>query len=289
MNITGPLLYYLVILPVSVLPFGVLHGISSTIYFIIFHVAGYRKKVVAQNLRNSFPAKSEAERTVIMKRFYRQLCDVLVEGLKIFTISEKSLRKHITCVNPEVIDKYHAQGKSVIVAVGHYNSWELMLTGINLFTKHDAVVIYQPLRNTYLDRKITAARGKLGTRMLPAKEVKQFFTTTKQLHATIFAIDQSPPKPTSCYWMKFMEQETAVLYGTEKYAKDYNLPVVYVRLNKLKRGRYSLEFFDVTDNPQATAYGEITEKATRLLEKDIHAHPEAWLWSHKRWKHTKGD
>ena len=282
------MLFYFVMIPVSVLPFGALHALSTFAYFVLFRIAGYRAKVVRENIRRSFPGKPEEEREKIVRKFYRHLCDVLLEGLKIFTISKKNLQKHIACKNPEVLDRYFEKGKSVIIAVGHYNSWELMLTGFNTFTRHKAVVIYQPLSNAFLDKKLCDARSERGTIMLPAKAVKQFFQTpSENLYATVFAIDQSPPNPERSYWMNFLNQDTPVLFGTEKYAKDFGLPVVYARLLKVKRGYYQLEFEDVIAEPSKTEYGEITEKVTRLLEKDIIAQPEYWLWSHKRWKHSR--
>ncbi len=286
--IFSALLYYLVLIPISVMPFFVLHLKSRFFYLILFYIAGYRKKVVMENLRNSFPEKTELERLEIAKRFYKHLCDVLLESQTIFTISPKRLAKHIYCVNPELVNEHYAQGKNVIIAVGHYNSWELLLTGLNTFLKHQAVVIYTPLSDSYLDKKMIDARSRNGTLMLPAKNVKSFFETpSENLHATLFAIDQSPVDPTKCYWMKFLNQETPVSFGTEYFAKKYNQPVLFTRLNKIKRGYYQLEFVEVTNNPGETAYGEITEKVTHLLEKDIIAKPEFWLWSHKRWKLKK--
>jgi KDO2-lipid IV(A) lauroyltransferase len=281
------LLYYCVLIPVSVLPFPVLHLISSFFYVVLYYLVGYRKKVVMENLENAFPEKTPSERKEICRKFYKFLCDLVLETFKSFTISEKQLRKHVSCKNPEVVNKYFDQGKSVIIAVGHFNSWELLLTGSNLFVKHRMVVIYQPLSNPYYDRKLIKTRAKLGTMLLPATEVKQFFHSTKELNATVFAIDQSPSNSKNCYWMKFLNQETGVRFGMEKYAKEFNQPVIFARLNYIKRGYYELEFTEVTNAPQETAYGEITEKATKLLEQDILKEPELWLWSHKRWKHKR--
>ncbi|HZV71071.1 MAG TPA: lysophospholipid acyltransferase family protein [Saprospiraceae bacterium] len=286
--IFSAILYYLVLVPVSILPFPVLHIVSRVFYVILFYVAGYRKKVVIANIRNSFPDKTSIECAVIAKQFYKHLCDVLLESQKIFTISKKQLANHIQCKNPKVVNQYYDQGRNVIIAVGHCNSWELMLTAFNTFFKHRAVVIYQPLRNKFFDRRMIQARSRQGTIMLPVREVKDFFNTpASELHATVFAIDQSPSNPEKSYWMKFLNQDTAVLFGTEYYAKAYDLPVIYARLKKLRRGYYELEFVEVSGKPVDTAHGEITEKVTHLLEQDIIAQPEYWLWSHRRWKHKK--
>jgi KDO2-lipid IV(A) lauroyltransferase len=280
---------YCLILPwillLSVLPFRVGNVVSWKMYVLLYYVLRYRRKVVDTNLRNSFPEKTEEERAQIAKAFYKHLADVFMDGFRAFTISKDKLRTHLRCKNPEVLRKYYDAGKDVIIAVGHYNSWELFLTGLNLFIRHQAVVIYQPLSNKFLDRFLRRRRGEFNTVMLPRNGVREFYASPrKNLSAIVFAIDQSPANAHKCYWMNFLNQETGVNFGTEKMARDHGQPVVYARITKEKRGYYALEFVDVSSNPESTAHGEITEKVTRLLEEDIRRKPEYWLWSHKRWK-----
>ncbi len=273
------------ILLFSVLPYRFGNAVSGFIFLMLYHVIGYRRKVVGVNLRNSFPEKSDEERKRIAKAFYKHLGDVFVDGFRVFTITKDEIRAHLRCKNPELLRKYYDEGKDVIIAVGHYNSWELFLTGLNLYIRHQAVVIYQPLSNKYMDRKLRKKRGEYNTYMLPRTDVKEFYNSPrKTLSAIVFAIDQSPPNENKCYWMTFLNQETGVNFGTEKMAKDFDQPVVYARITKEKRSHYLLEFVDVTAHPKETGYGEITEKVTRLLEDDIRTTPEYWLWSHKRWK-----
>ena len=287
-NILNPILYYLVIIPLSLLPFPVLYAISDFLFVIFYHVSGYRKKVVLQNIRNSFPEKSEKEHLAICKKFYRHFSDLVVESIKTFTISEKQVLKRFFVLNPEVIDKYFDQKRSVFIAGGHFNNWELLAVGIDKWVKHKTVGIYTPLSNKYFDGKMQLTRSKYGLKMISTRTVKRFLDSNpNELTATIFAIDQSPSNPNSAYWMTFLNQETAVLYGVEKYAKEYNYPVVYGIINKVKRGHYNLELVDVTATPRETPYGEIIEKTQHLLEIDIRKNPEYWLWTHKRWKHKK--
>jgi KDO2-lipid IV(A) lauroyltransferase len=288
MVVLNVLLYYLVIIPISLLPFPLLYGFSDFLYVMIYHLIGYRKKVVLQNIRNSFPEKSEAEQVEICKKFYSHFCDLVVESLKTFTISQKQVAKRVICTNPEVIDKYYAQKRSVIIAGGHYNNWELFAVAVDELIKHDTVGIYTPLSNKFFDEKMRKTRSRYGLQMIATKEVKHFFeTNTDKLTATIFGSDQSPSNPKSAHWMTFLNQDTGVLFGAEKFAKEYNYPVIYGRLNKVKRGHYTLDFVLVTDTPRETAHAEIIEKVTRLLEKDIQALPQYWLWTHRRWKHKR--
>ncbi len=282
------LLYYLVILPISFLPFPILYALSDGLYVLFFYVIGYRKKIVLNNIKKSFPEKSEKEQIEIAKKFYKHFCDLILESIKTFTISKAEVAKRVVCKNPEMIDKYYDAKRSVIIAGGHYNNWEIFAVGVDVLIKHKAVGIYKPLSNLYFDEKMQVTRGRYGLIMLSTKKVKQFFDdNVNNPIATIFAIDQSPSNPNNCYWMRFLNQDTGILFGVEKYAKEYNFPVVYGRINKEKRGHYSFEFFEVTDNPNATTYGEITEHITKALEKDIVAMPQYWLWTHRRWKHKQ--
>lgn len=288
MIVLNVLLYYLVIIPISLLPFPILYLLSDFLYVLFYYVVGYRKKVILGNIQRSFPNKSHEEHIRICKDFYKHFCDLILESIKTFTISNAQVQKRVICKNPEALNKYFDQNRSVIIAGGHFNNWEIFAVAVDSQIKHKAVGIYKPLTNKYFDGILRKTRSKYGLRMISTKIVKQFFEEEKSTPtATIFAIDQSPSNPHKAYWTTFLNQDTAVLFGAEKYAKDYNQVVVYGRINKEKRGHYSYEVFEITTNPKETAKGEITEKFTRMLEKDINENPQYWLWSHKRWKHKR--
>ena len=282
------ILYYIFIIPISLLPYPLLYGLSDFLFIVIYYGIGYRRKVVFANIRNSFPDKSEAERGKIAKKFYRHFCDLTLESLKIFTISEKEVRKRMVFNNVDVPNKYFDQKRSIVIAGGHFNNWELLAVGYADAIKHKGAALYAPLTNLFFDAKMRATRSKYGLNMISIKKAREFFEESKnELTATIFGIDQSPGNPDRCYWTRFLNQDTGVQFGAEKFAKEYDMPVVWGRINKVKRGHYSFDFIEVTDQPRQTAHGEIMERATRMLEKDILDEPAYWLWTHKRWKHKR--
>lgn len=280
--------YYGFIIPISSLPFRVLYGLSDGLYFVIYRVVGYRKKVVLQNIARSFPNQTTTEQLQIVKAFYRHFCDLVVESLKAFTISQKEISNRMKVVNPDFMDRFYDQGKNVIMAGGHYNNWELFAVAIDASIKHKAVAIYKPLTNRFFDVKMRESRSKYGLEMISTKKVEEEFKRDNApLRTIIFGFDQSPRSAKKCYWSTFLNQDTAMLFGVEKYAKEYNLPVVYARINKLSRGHYETEFVEAIEDPCKTNYGEITIRMNELLERDILKQPEYWLWSHKRWKHKR--
>ena len=281
-------LYYLIIKPFSMLPLAVTYRLADLLYVVFFHITGYRKKVVYDNLRRSFPDKTEKEIQLLMKQFYHHFTDLFVESLHLFTISEKEAKERFVFTNPDIFHRHFNEGRNVILAGGHYNNWEMFAVTVAAAMKHKTIALYKPLSSKFFDAKMRETRGKYGLNLVSTKKVKELFTEMiKEPSMIIFAIDQSPRNPNKSHWMKFLHQDTAVLFGTEKYAIEYNCPVYYGRIRKVSRGHYEIDFTIVTENPRDTKIGEITEAHTRLLEADIVREPQYWLWSHRRWKHRK--
>lgn len=286
------IVYYLTlpfIYLVSALPFPVLYLFSDFLCFVLYRCLGYRKKVVLQNLHNAFPEKSDAELLVICTAFYHNLCDFIVETFKILTISRGGIKKHCT-FNPaglELFAKYAAEGKSVLMVMGHIGNWEWAGHPFSLLCRQQLVVLYHPLANKYFDRLMLRMRSRFGTKMIPMKTAfKHMIAHKSELTATVFISDQTP-MPESAYWTTFLNQETAVFKGTEVIARKLDIPVVYTCVKKVKRGYYEMFAETLVESPSATRDGAITELHTQRLEQDIREQPESWLWSHRRWKHKK--
>ncbi len=287
------LLYY-VALPflylVSLLPFPVLYLLSDGMYFILFHILGYRKLVVYTNMRNSFPEKSDEEIHLLAKKYYRYLCDLTLETFKTLTISKKAMLKHCR-FTPEalaVMDKMAAGNQSLILVLGHLGNWEWAGNSFSLLCKHHLYVIYHPLSNKHFDGLMYRMRSRFGTGLIPMKETfKQMLANRGELTTTAFIADQSPTKE-GAHWMTFLNQETPVFKGTELIARKINYPIIYGSVKRLKRGYYAVSVEVLVEQPKETAEGFITETHTRRLERDIIAQPEVWIWSHRRWKHKKG-
>ena len=287
------IIYYLLIKPLSYLPLGVLYYLSDFMYLILYRFVGYRKEVVFTNLRNSFPEKTSQEIDVLSSKFYRHFCDVIIESIRFFSIPKNKAMERLKILNPELLDELYAQGKNIIITAGHYNNWELAAIAFDTQSKHQGVAIYTPLANKFFNKKLKASRTKFGLHFISKKESKIFFNEDfpdgkkDKLCAVIFASDQSPAYSKKSYWTNFLNQDTAVAFGAEKYAKLTNSPILFASVSKKKRGYYEASFELVEDDPINSPPGAITEKHTRLLEQEILQAPEYWLWTHKRWKRKR--
>lgn len=279
--------YYAFILPLSILPFPILYGLSSFFFLIVYYVIGYRKTVVRTNMAHALPHLSEKERRKAERKFYAHLCDLGIESLKFFTISEKQVRKRLQIENPELVDQFAKEGRSVVMAGGHYNSWELYALGMPFYHQHKAIALYKPISNKFFNQKMKATRERFGMTMVAMEDSGTYFGRKDEAYAFILATDQSPSNPERAFWMDFLHQDTAMLRGTETYARRFDMPVIYGDIHKIKRGHYKVVYREVTINSRATNSGEITIAYNRMLEQTIINNPPYWLWSHKRWKHKR--
>jgi KDO2-lipid IV(A) lauroyltransferase len=186
--------------------------------------------------------------------------------------------------NPEIMEELYQSGRNVLLVSGHYNNWEWMVSSQPLQFSHQAVGIGMPMTSSFWDQKINARRSRFGMQVVHSKNYKEALNQVKEPTAVLVLSDQSPGNSLKSYWMDFLNQPTAVLFGAEMMAHELDYAVVFFITRKVSRGRYELELKLITDDPKQMPWGSITEAHTRLLEEEIRKKPEYWLWSHKRWK-----
>lgn len=276
--------YHLLIYPASLLPLPVMYLFTDFFYLLLISVIPYRRKVVRENLSRSFPDKSAKELRKIERQFYRHLTNLLAEGAKNLSISEKELKRRFNVRNPEIMKELYDEGKNVILVSGHFNNWEWLITAQNLLFPHQAVGIGMPLSNGFWDRKLNNRRSRFGMKVIHSKIVHDFYSKNDQLVANLVLADQSPGDSNKCYWMNFLNQDTGIVFGPELLANEYNQAVVYFTIHKVKRGYYEMELKEITREPRSLDWGLITETHTKWLENAINRSPSQWIWSHKRWK-----
>lgn len=273
------------------MPFPVLYAISNGMYFLLYKVLGYRKAVVMDNLRRSFPQKTEAELLVVCEKYYRYLCDLFLETFKTLTISRSTMKKHcaFSASAKALFDKLADEQKSIILVMGHQGNWEWAGNSFSLLCKQQLYVIYHPLSNKYFDGLMYRMRTRFNTKLIPMRDTYKDMLQSKknkEIAATAFIADQTPA-PDNAYWTTFLNQDTPVFWGTEKIARKMNMPVVYAQVKKMKRGYYEIYAEMLVEEPAKTIDGAVSGLHTKKLEHDIIEQPETWLWSHRRWKHKR--
>ncbi len=274
---------------ITLLPLRVLYGFTPVFYFILYYFPGYRKDVVMKNLRNSFPDKTEKELVAVSKKFYRHLADIFVEIMKLQNMKASEIKKRYKVMNPEILDRLNDQGRSTVGVFGHYGNWEWIIS-LPLSIKYKSITVYKPLANEYFDRYFKQFRSQYGLELIPMiKTGRTLYRYEKAGINTLTGLvaDQTPPNGEIQYWTRFLNQDTPVYMGIEKISHKFNMAVVFLHIDKVKRGYYELTIEMITEEPGKLKPYEVTEKHVRLLENQIRKRPELWMWSHRRWKHKK--
>ena len=276
------------------LPLGVLYVISDIIFVLVYYVVRYRQKVVRKNLQNSFPEKPKKEIRCIERKFYRHFCDIWIETIKLIHISHKTMQKRFVFKNLHVIDDFYKKNQNIILYLGHYGNWEWITFAKaaqeNHAHEYKAYSVYNPLHDKDFDRFMLRLREKSGSVLVPQKQVLRTIVEMKRSNTPgffCFIADQSPRRHTIAYWQTWLNQETAPIVGPEKLARQTDYPVVYLDIQKPKRGYYTGEFILMTEKPNELPEFELTKQYMALMEKTIRRNPAYWLWTHKRWKHKK--
>lgn len=282
------ILYYIIILPLSYLPLNLLYLLSDLLYIIIYKLFSYRNDIVKSNIELVYPEKSLLFKKELKENFYRHFCDLIVEGIKAFTISNRELSKRYRIVGTEITKDDYELGKDINIAAGHYGNWEWASLACPLSFFHKCAVIVTPLSNSFLNNKIASSRSRNGYNIIPKSEVKKSYgLKLEKPQAYFFLIDQSPSNPKNALWIDFLGINTPVQYGLEKYSRLNNSPVYYISVHKIKRGEYEIRLRKLIDDPSKISKDGIIEIANREIEKDILSKPQYWLWSHRKWKHKK--
>ncbi|MCL5128320.1 MULTISPECIES: lysophospholipid acyltransferase family protein [unclassified Algibacter] len=285
------LLAYIILYPflwlISILPFKLLYVVSDGVYVLIYYIIGYRKKVVASNLRLAFPDKSDRELAVIQKKFYHHLCDMILEAIKSITISEAEIKKRYVFTNLEEIYKLEKENKSIILLMGHYASWEWIFI-LQAHVNHKGYAVYKQLSNKYFDALVKRIRAKYNSHLITTKETVPTLLRAKlnkELTLNGFVFDQSPKANKAIHWQNFMGVKAPVHVGAEVLAKRLDMATLFLKVKKVKRGYYEATFMDIIKNTKDLKDFVIIDAALKRVEEQIYEAPEYYLWTHKRWKH----
>jgi KDO2-lipid IV(A) lauroyltransferase len=272
----------------SRLPFPLLYALGDLLYLISYYLVGYRKGVVAGNINKAFPEKTADEKKVIVRQFYRNLTDIIVETVKLLTISAEELGRRVTITNPEVLLSHLNQGQSIVVMTSHQGNWEWLLQGCALHLQYDVDAVYKPLSNKFFEKLMLAIRSRFGPVPVPMQQLPRELVRRRPVVRIIAMVADQAPAPELAHWLHFLHQDTPFFSGAAKIAQRTNYPVLFTSMKRTKRGYYQVEMAPLALPPYPQeAVEEIIGLYAAAVERVILQRPAEWLWSHKRWKHKR--
>jgi len=269
----------------SLLPMWLLYLLADGLAFLLYRVIGYRRKVTGANLRLAFPEKSDAEIGRIEKKFYHNLADSFIETIKLLSASQRFVKERFVIDNPEVLDNFYDAGRKCQLHLGHTFNWEIANVAMPLICRYPFIVAYMPVENKIFDRLFLHLRSRTGSILLPSNRMQRAIIPYRNTRYLLTLVaDQAPAHSEQSYWLNFFGRPTPFLRGPERGARIADIPAVFVRIYKSKRGHYRGDFITLSDHPAGLPEGELTRRYCKLLEDAIRQDPDLWLWSHRRWK-----
>ncbi len=270
------------------LPLRVLYGLTPAIYFGLYRIWGFRAEIVRENLKNSFPDKSDAERCRIARDFYRNASEVLVEAIKARTMSRQEIVRRVAIVNLEIMQACADRGQSVILMAAHQCNWEWLLLASSISFRHGIDAVYKPLHDNRVESFMLTTRARFGARPIPVKEFFSEIIKRKGVpRCYAMVADQTPLADEEKYWTRFLNQDSAFFVGADKIAAITGAPVVFVAMRRLRRGFYEVALKLIAEPPYASDASKVIERYVAEVERQIQTYPADWLWLHRKWKYKK--
>lgn len=272
----------------ALLPHFVRHYIFGyPIYLLLCYIIRYRRKVMMTNLHNSFPEKSEKELCRICRGAYRNLTEQIVNMLSQSGVSDEELQRRMVFPSPEAAQAA-VVGQSAVFMTAHYGPWESGSVVSLAFKEHTFVAVYHELESVVFDELFKRIRQHTNVELVSMKRLMRYFIDNRNGRPMILGLisDQNPTIRPNFHWHKFLHQWTAFYNGAEVLALKYGLPVYYFSPRRVRTGYYEGHFTCLYDGKEQVEDNVIIERYARILEEDIIQHPEMWMWTHRRWKHT---
>ena len=276
----------------SRLPLAVHYGIADwCLYPLMYHVVRYRRRLVATNLRLSFPDKTEAERKQIARDFYHQFCYTIVESIYGYRCSDDEMRHRVVFEHMEEVNRLVDAAGGGIFMLGHMGNWE-WLASIQQWVSPGVkeLNVYRKLKSEAMDKTMLMLRAKRGGACVEKQRILREmvrYRAEKQPVTIGLLSDQKPRPEVTRTWVDFLHQQTGFLDGGEVLGKKFGYPVFYLYVTRTQRGYYHVDMKTVSANPKESSDGEITTTYARMLEQNINEQPFLWLWTHNRWKWTR--
>ncbi|WBV60716.1 lysophospholipid acyltransferase family protein [Chryseobacterium camelliae] len=272
---------------ISKIPLRILYIFSDIIFFLNYYIVGYRKKVILQNIKNSFPEKTDEEIQAILKKFYLNFSDYLVETVKSFSISETESRVRMQHINQHLFHEAKAEGKNIILLAGHVFNWEWINALAKVIPQKHCHPVYRKVNSNFWEDQMKKVRNKFGNEALEANEVIMniFRNSNDGDSAYMFVADQTPHVAHVNYGLEFLNQRTPAFIGYDKLATRMDLVFIYCEMKKVKRGFYQVNYHRIYPDGEKFVNNEVVKKFHKLLENTIHKYPDNYLWSHRKWKY----
>jgi KDO2-lipid IV(A) lauroyltransferase len=272
----------------SRIPLPALYVLSDLLFLLLYRLVKFQRRLLSDNLKRAFPAQSQAERDTLAIACYRNALDFLVETLKSWRLDKTEIEQRVTLKNPELIAGLAARHRTLLALTSHSGNWEWLQLACAAQLETPVAALYSSLNLSDIDALLTTMRSRFGSTLIEAKTALPSLVEFSR-HGGIIAVnaDQGPRPEDDKYWSQFLGIETAFFTGPDKLARLFKAPVIFVRMQRLRRGYYEVEFELLCEPPYPKDQDSIMPAYIKAAEQQILSTPQDWFWLYKRWKYPR--
>ena len=273
-------------LVVRLMPLPAVRAAGAMLGRLVYYLDGFHRRIALTNLELAMPSKPADERRAVVQRVFSHFGSVLLELIKVGTLSDQEILDRIESEGEDRVRQAHARGRGVLLFTGHFGYWEVGAIALAMRVQPMAVMA-RPLDNPHLHDMLERIRTRSGNAVIYRQgAIRKVLQELASNRAVAILIDQHLHTPDAVY-VDFFSRPAATTNALAAVALRTGAPVIPAFALPLPNGRYRLVYEHAVEPPASDspdAVREFTQRCTDVLEMYIRRHPDLWLWMHRRWR-----
>jgi len=273
----------------SALPLETSQRLAARVARAWFDRGGKRVHYVLTNLRIAFPERSEDERYQIGRESYVSFAWGLIDVARGRHWTAEDVRARVEVEGMEIGQAVMAAGKGAAALTLHIGSFEIVPKAAPLFG-FPLTVIGRPVANRLLRAELLRQRQSTGTEMLLHKDVLPKMLRAVKKGRPVVVLNDQYARRSRGVFVPFLGVRASTSLGLAVLALRSGAPVVPAYTIRVGPDHHRLVIRPPLETPDTGDRRKdaelLTARANEALGEIIRAHPEQYMWSHRRFRHS---
>lgn len=274
---------------VGLLPLPVALWLGRGVGRLGHRLAGRERRLAATHLRQTFPDADDAFIENTTRAVFIGLGEHLFENMCVRAV-DRRLPDYVRYDDSTraVLEGALREGRGLVLVSGHIGNWELAGRALSQLG-YDCVGVGRRSHDPGLEAIMERFRGSGGLDTVYRDEIetiRRLLAQFKNGGIVVLVVDQDTDVPS--LFVPFLGRLAKTPRGPAELALRFRTPLLVGTIHRERPG--GSHYFKVlripiepTGNKERDTL-ELTTRINEVLSDDIRAHPEEWVWFHRRWR-----
>jgi heptosyltransferase II len=253
-------------------------GVGWIAYFLALKYRG----LALRNFQIAFPDWSDQERRLRVRQHLQNLVANVLCGFALCEWPLEKVQRYVDFADLERSNPLPHSTKGSVWLLNHIGNWEVFIFGIFLLRKGEHAVVYQELRNRFIDAYVRRIRGRNGLRLIERKEGLAGCVAVLR-HGGAMGVLGDQHAGDKGIWVPFFGRLASTTPLPAILAKKVGVFIVPMAIETVGVARWRLRVEEFI-SPENKSIEELTYRTNQSLERQIMRNPIDWFWVHNRWK-----